>query len=88
MILAMLTLSLSVSSQEVKQQGTVFKVEKQKKEQTEPTATGYTIEVDGISYPIYKGKRGGYYYIVVIKGEEKKKYVPAEVKQKLKEAGV
>lgn len=88
MILAMLTLTLSVSSQEVKQQGKTFKVEKKEKTQSEPIVTGYTIEVNGITYPIYKGKRGGYYYVVVVKGEKKKRYVPDEVKRKLQEAGV
>lgn len=84
MVLAMLTLTLSVSSQEVKQQGKTFEVTKKERTKSESIATGYTIVVDGISYPIYKGKRGGYYYVI----EGKKKYVPAEVKRKLQEAGV
>lgn len=84
-LISIFALSLSCEAQEVKQTGKTFEVTKKKKEQTEPIATGYKITVDGVSYPIYKGVRGGYFYY---DKNNKKKYVPAEVKQKLKEAGV
>lgn len=87
-LISIFALSLSCGAQEVKQTGKTFEVKKKKKEQTEPIATGYTITVDGISYPIYKGQRGGYFYYVVVNGEQKKRYVPAKVREKLKEAGV
>jgi len=87
-LVALFTLSLSNSAQEVKQQGKTFEVTKKEKVKSEPKDTGYTITINGITYPIYKGERGGYYYIIVVNGEKKKKYVPAEVKRKLKEAGV
>ena len=84
-LISCFALSLSCNAQEVRQTGSrTFEVQKKKKENSEPTNTGYVIVVDGISYPIYKGQRGGYYYLK----DGKKKYVPAEVKQKLKEAGV
>lgn len=84
-LISCFALSLSGNAQEVVQTGSkTFEVKKKQKENTEPTNTGYVIVVDGITYPIYKGARGGYYYLK----DGKKKYVPAEVKQKLKEAGV
>lgn len=81
-------LSLSGNAQEVRQTGKSFKIEKKENSKSEPVDTGYTIEVNGITYPIYKGARGGYYYVIVVKGEKKKKYVPAEVKERLKNLGV
>lgn len=82
-LVALFTLSLSSNAQEVKQTGKTFEVKKKEKK-NEPIDTGYIITVDGTSYPIYKGTRGGYFYV---KGG-KKVYVPTEVKQKLREAGV
>lgn len=82
-------LSLSATSQEVKRTGSrTFEVQKKKKENSEPTNTGFTIVVDGITYPIYKGQRGGYFYYVVVNGEQKKRYVPKDVAKQLKDLGV
>lgn len=85
-LVALFTLTLSVSAQEVKRTGKTFEVTKKEKPNTEPVNTGFTIKVNGITYPIYKGVRGGYFYYV--KGEQKKRYVPKEVAKQLKEAGV
>jgi hypothetical protein len=87
-LVSIFALSLSCEAQEVVQTGKTFEVKKKENKKNEPVATGYTITVDGITYPIYKGARGGYFYYVVVNGEQKKRYVPVEVKQKLKEAGV
>lgn len=79
-------LSLSGNAQEVVQTGKTFEVKKKKEnKKNEPILTGYSITVDGVSYPIYKGQRGGYFYY---DKNNKRKYVPKEVKEKLKEAGV
>jgi len=84
-LVSIFVLSLSCGAQEVKQQGKTFEVKKKEKVKSEPVATGYTITVDGVSYPIYKGARGGYFYY---DKNNKKKYVPVEIRKKLKEAGV
>lgn len=83
-LISCFALSLSCNAQEVRQTGKTFEVQKKKKEKSEPILTGYTIKVDGISYPIYKGERGGYFYLK----EGKRKYVPKEVAKELKNAGV
>lgn len=82
LLISCFALSLSGIAQEVRQTGSkTFEV---KKKENEPINTGFTIVVDGISYPIYKGKRGGYFYIK----NGKKAYVPDEVKERLKKLGI
>ena len=84
LLISCFALSLSGIAQEVRQTGSkTFEVKK--KENSEPTNTGFTIVIDGISYPIYKGKRGGYFYI---KKNGKRAYVPEEVKERLKKLGI
>ena len=88
-LISCFALSLSCSAQEVRKTGSrTFEVQKKKKENSEPTNTGFTIVVDGVSYPIYKGARGEYFYYVVVNGEQKKRYVPKKVAKELKNAGV
>ena len=85
-LVSIFALSLSCEAQEVVQTGKTFEVKKKKEnKKNKPVATGYTITVDGITYPIYKGSRGGYFYY---DKNNKRKYVPTEVRQKLREAGV
>lgn len=86
-LICLLALSLSATGQ-VKRTGMTFEVKKEKKANSEPNNTGFTIKVDGITYPIYKGKRGGYFYYIVINGERKKRYVPKDVSKQLKTLGV
>lgn len=76
----MLLSSLCVTAQQkVTQQGNNFQVEKTEK--SEDVKTPYTLTIDGKTYPIYKGKRGGFYYY---NSNGKKTYVPKEVSEKLK----
>lgn len=84
-LVSIFALSLSCEAQEVVQTGKIFEVKKKENKKNEPILTGYSITVDGISYPIYKGQRGGYFYY---DKNNKRKYVPKEVKEKLKELGV
>lgn len=83
-MLVMLLSSLMCNAQQkVTKIGSTFKVEKPEKssDKKEEIKTQYFIEIEGKKYPIYKGKKGGYYYYDF---QGKKKYVPKEVKEKLK----
>lgn len=63
-MLVMLFSSLMCNAQQkVIQIGNNFKVEKTEKKSESDVKTPYTITVNGKTYPIYKGKKGGLYYI-------------------------
>jgi len=84
LVMLLSSLCVSAQTQKVTQIGSTFKVEKSEKskdQKSNETKTSFTIEVEGKRYPIYKGSRGGYYYYDF---QGKKKYVPKEVKEKLK----
>ena len=85
LVMLLSSLCVSAQTQKVTQIGSTFKVEKSieksKDQKSNETKTSFTIEVDGKRYPIYKGSRGGYYYYDF---QGKKKYVPKEVRDKLK----
>lgn len=53
--------SLTTNAQEPKLVDKCIIVEK--KENTQPVKTDYSIKVDGKTYPIYRGPKGGLYFI-------------------------
>lgn len=85
MLVMLLSSFMCNAQQKVTKVGNTFKIEKSfssnKDNKKEEIKTSYFIEVEGKRYPIYKGKKGGYYYYDF---QGKKKYVPKEVKEKLK----
>lgn len=68
--------------QVVTKQGTTFVIAKEKSNASkEAKKSKYTIKIDGKTYPLYIGPRGGVYYI---KGDKKCYNVPQEVKDAVK----
>ena len=84
--LALLFSTPSIYTQSVTRKGnTITQVKKstpKEKKATEGKKTPYTYVIDGKSYPVYQGPKGGYYIIRKnTKGEEKKQYVTKQLKE-------
>lgn len=60
----------------------VKKADNKEKKATEGKKTAYTYVIDGKSYPVYQGPKGGYYIIRKnSKGEDKKQYITKQLKE-------
>ena len=85
--LALLFATPYICAQNVTKKGNVItqvaKNTKGEKKASEAKKTDYTFVVDGKSYPVYKGAKGGYYILRVSKktGKEYKYYVTKQLKE-------